>query len=258
MATCGRWLGRVAVASVAVAAIACGSDDSNSGNVGAGGRSSTQGTGGAPGSGGATASAATSGGAAGSGATGGVAGSRGTGASGNGGAGGGQAGSGGASVGGASGMGGTGSSGAAGQGGSANGGAGSAGGRIDAGLDGALADASRDRNLGADAGCPDVVGSYAVTSAQGCGPFSNTAPQTIEGASRSCRVRFVSDAGAGGLSAVNGEVDLGVDGRFSGAALLLGGQPRSPCSGAWDESAHTMTIVCSQGANSCTVVLTRK
>jgi hypothetical protein len=257
-----------------LALLACGGSDSSDSlfAASAGAAGANAGGSGGGSSGGATTGSGTSGsagGAAGSSATTGAAGnatsSSTSGSGGKSGSGGtsGSGGSGGAlGSGGASGAGGTSSSGG-------TSGSGGSSGAADSGTDasvgtegGKIVDASVDRNrvldAGADAGCPNVFGSYDVTSATGtCGNLNANAPQTIQGTSQACFLHFNSVV-QGGTGAVNGGASLSSDGTFDAASLIFGTMTRSPCTGTWDASNDTMTIVCGGALDACTVVLTRR
>jgi hypothetical protein len=221
-----------------------GSDGGPDGTTGTGG-SATGGRGGTSGSSGTAGSGGS--GTAGAGGTtggnGGAAGSSGT--TGSGGA---------AGRSGASGSGGT--SGSAGS-------SGSAGGGMDAGTnaDGRTADAGSGSDVATDrrgdAGCPDVFGTYDISSASGtCGDFNENAPQAIRGTTQVCALHFISVVD-GGIGAINGGATLGANGTFSAATLIEGTASRSPCSGTWDSQQEEMTVVCGGAGDSCTVVLQR-
>ena len=233
-----------------------------SGRAGAGGASGASGRGGAAGSSGASstggaAGTSSSGGAAGNSGGGGVSGNSGaSGASGSGGA----AGSSGASgTGGAAGN--SGASGTAGASGNA-GNSGAAGSGIDASTDGD-ADTTDVRSedtvatdRSRDAGCPDVLGTYEINNADGCGDVDENAPQEIRGAPPPCFLNFISivDAGTG---AINGSATLDPDGTFSGDTLTLGTNVRNNCSGSWNEMEQEITVVCGNGMNECLIELRR-
>src|SRR5258708_3260533 len=208
-----RW---VIVAAVPLGLLACGGSDTSgafeTGSAGAAG--SSTGASGATGSGGRAAGSGTTGGAAGSKSTMGTGGVSTSGASGS--AGSSATGGGGGAAGGAGGN--------AGGGGSSNSGgaSGAAGGVTDASTGNAAMDAPVDRNRVPDAGCPNVFGSYDVTSATGtCGNLNKNAPQTIAGTTQACFLHFSSVVPAG-IGAGNGGTTLNADGPFSGAILILG------------------------------------
>jgi hypothetical protein len=174
---------------------------------------------------------------------------------------GGDAGSGNAGSGGASTTGGASGSGGA----SAGAGSSGAGGRgIDAsiGIDGSTTiDARLDRDRLGDAGCPNVLGDYRITSVSGdCSNLSESAPQRIEGGTvQSCVVQFRSvtvDTPPG----VNGMATLGPDGSFMGP-LSVGTASRRDCKGTWDPNGQVMTIACSGSGGpggDCTIRMTRR
>jgi len=151
--------------------------------------------------------------------------------------------------------------------GGASGSAGSsgAGGRgIDAsiGIDASTTiDARLDRDRAGDAGCPNVLGDYGITSVSGdCGNLNENAPQRIEGGTvQSCVVQFRSvtvDAPPG----VNGMATLGPDGSFMGQ-LSMGTASRRDCKGTWEPNGQVMTIACSASGGpggDCTIRMTRR
>jgi len=232
-----------------------------SGRAGAGGASGASGRGGAAGSSGAS----STGGAAGTSSSGGAAGnSGGGGVSGNSGASGASGSGGAAGSSGASGTGGAGNSGASGTAGASGnaGNSGAAGSGIDASTDGD-ADTTDVRSedtvatdRSRDAGCPDVLGTYEINNADGCGDVDENAPQEIRGAPPPCFLNFISivDAGTG---AINGSATLDPDGTFSGDTLTLGTNVRNNCSGSWNEMEQEITVVCGNGMNECLIELRR-
>jgi hypothetical protein len=262
MRTRALWLIEwILLTSPSLLGTACGGEDvqftpsqcaGGTGGAGAtGGSGGAAGTGGASGSGGAagTGGASGSGGAAGTGGEGGASGAAGSG----GGSGGSDATGGGAGNSGASGAGGT--SGAA-------GGGGAAGGRDDAGPDedASTEDVASDGDAtidpAIDAGCPQIFGTYAINNANGmCGDLVDNAPQEIRGSA--CALQFISVGADGGIGAINGSATLGADGTFSGATLIEGTVPRTPCRGSWSETEQEMTVICGTSADECLVELRR-
>src|SRR6185503_18616022 len=106
---------------------------------------------------------------------------------------------------------------------------------------------------GADAGCPDALGTFAVNNAQGllCGDYSELASQEIRSAGQACSLNFISPNDAGVGPGINGGATLGSDGTFSGATLTLGTVARSPCAGTWSEVNQEITVVCGNPGNDC-------
>jgi hypothetical protein len=112
---------------------------------------------------------------------------------------------------------------------------------------------------GAGNPCPDVTGSYTVSivksGSQGCADLSASAPQCIT--QTTCDLAFASVVTTGG-PAVNGAASLQNDGSFMGAALSVGTEPRTGCTGSWDSGSSTMTVICGGAAEGCTLSLVRK
>ncbi len=108
--------------------------------------------------------------------------------------------------------------------------------------------------------CPNLVGSYSITeTGAGCGNLNVNAPECIGNVVSSCVAQFSSTMGAQ-LGAIVGSANLLADGSFSGAALQLGTNNRTGCTGTWDAGTGTLIVDCGGmgTSQSCVVTLTRK
>jgi hypothetical protein len=138
---------------------------------------------------------------------------------------------------------------------------GSAGMDAGGGGDGAVSssdagDAGRDAQ---GAPCPNIHGVYSITAVevQGCGSsFNMSAPQCIR--QTSCGIVFASSVPDGGMTAINGDATLQVNGTFSGAALSEGTLNRTGCTGTWDGTS-SLTVDCggTSSSQACVLVLQR-
>jgi hypothetical protein len=109
-----------------------------------------------------------------------------------------------------------------------------------------------------DAGpCPDQHGAYSIVlSGQGCGDLNASAPQCVT--QNACTITFASSSPAAG-NALNGTAMPGMDGSFTGAAIMEGTGNRTGCTGTWNESASALAVDCggSGTSQSCIATLTR-
>jgi hypothetical protein len=110
---------------------------------------------------------------------------------------------------------------------------------------------------GADAGCPDVLGTYVFNTAFNCGDLFEDAPQEIRSPGQACLLNFISVNDAGTGLAINGTATLGPDGTFSGATLTLGTATSSPCRASWNEVGPVMTVTCGTIGSECAMELRR-
>jgi hypothetical protein len=112
-------------------------------------------------------------------------------------------------------------------------------------------DAARD--AATDAGpCPDQHGAYSVAiSGQGCGNLDASAPECIT--QTACAITFASNA------ALDGSAMLGMDGSFTGAAIMEGTVNRTGCTGTWVAGTSTLSVDCGGvgSSQSCIATLTR-
>ena len=105
------------------------------------------------------------------------------------------------------------------------------------------------------AACPNVFGTYTITSSDGtCGTLNENAAQSIQGTDVACFAHFVSTPPAG-AQGVNGGAALDMNGNFTGAMLYLDNVKRNPCNGTWNAAKQTMTVECGGPGDLCTVVL---
>jgi hypothetical protein len=151
----------------------------------------------------------------------------------------------------------SGSSGNAGSAGGSGGGSGTAGQTGTAGSAGGPGGTTG--AAGASSGpCPDELGAYTVMIAgAGCGDLAAGGSQCIQAGATSCQVKLVSQGAVG--SALNGTVDLDMNGSFASGAVKEGSLQRSGCTGSWNTAASQLTVDCGGigTSQSCVATLVR-
>jgi hypothetical protein len=106
--------------------------------------------------------------------------------------------------------------------------------------------------------CPNELGAYTVTVAGlGCGDLVPTAPQCIQAGPTPCEVLLVSQGTAG--EALNGDVDLDMNGNFTSGAVKEGSVQRTGCTGTWNAATSQLIVDCggTGSSQSCIATLTR-
>jgi hypothetical protein len=91
----------------------------------------------------------------------------------------------------------------------------------------------------------------------GCGDLAAGAPQCILAGSAVCQVQLLSQGPAG--SALNGTVDLDMNGNFTNGAVQEGTAQRTGCTGMWNAATSQLIVDCGglMSSQSCVATLTR-
>jgi hypothetical protein len=134
---------------------------------------------------------------------------------------------------------------------------GGAGASPDPSAGGADTGAGGDLGLGGSAACPDLFGDYTIKTGDGmCGTLNKAAPQAIEGDTTTCTAHFVS-APAKGAKGINGTAEIGENGSFSGATLMVD-VDEQPCTGKYNAKSGLVSISCGEKGGLCNIVLEPK